>query len=646
MRIGVTRRNPEEAQLSASMEVLARLRDHILSGQYQPEAKLRFADLQAEFAVGIGTLREALSQLLSEGLVTLDAGRGFRVAPVSEEELLDITRLHVDFEQRAIRNSVAHGDDEWEGRVLTAFHRLSKLEALPRGERMARHAEWVERHRAFHEALVSACRSRWLLNFRALMFDQSERYRLLSKRYRPANSQKLQEHVSIKDAALNREAERAAQLIDRHIMETAETVLKFAPQMIQENPPRHRIETYAAPWRQTFERNDLMETPVSFPSDGLTLSGVLHVPATYKAGEKLPAFLVLHGFMGSKDESHGEIQARMLADWGYAALRFDMRGCGDSGGTRGFVLCLDQVADTRNALTWLAQRPEIDPRRIGVIGHSFGAAVAVYTAGVDERVAAVISSCGWGHGERKFRGQHPGAGALGQVHGHARARPRAQGEDRRVALGIALGRGPDSRASAQAPAEEGAVAGTGRDRAEHGRLPRRGGGRQDRAAAADAAAHRRRPGDADRTVAAHVRTRGHADRALSDHRRVALSARRRRQAGARYHQGLARPVLSVALRNKNSMSEQSVRISKAALQDFAAAIFVAAGIERAMSEEWARVLIWANLRGVDSHGVLRIPRYLDLIAKRAINPAPTCGSSGAPAPSPCSKPIARRAPSP
>src|SRR5262245_22108390 len=75
---------------------------------------------------------------------------------------------------------------------------------------------------------------------------------------------------------------------------------------------------------------------------------------------------------------------------------------------------------------------------------------------------------------------------------------------------------------------------------------------------------------------------------------------------------------AVPMRKPKSMNEQSVRISKAALQDFASAIFVAAGVERAMSEEWARVLIWANLRGVDSHGVLRIPRYLDLIGKRAI----------------------------
>ena len=97
----------------------------------------------------------------------------------------------------------------------------------------------------------------------------------------------------------------------------------------------------------------------------------------------------------------------MLEELGYAAFRFDMRCCGESEGERGQVRCFDQVADTKNALTFIAARPEIDPKRIGVIGHSFGAAVAVYTAGVDDRVACAISSCGWGHGERKFRGQHP-----------------------------------------------------------------------------------------------------------------------------------------------------------------------------------------------------------------------------------------------
>ena len=151
-----------------------------------------------------------------------------------------------------------------------------------------------------------------------------------------------------------------------------------------------------------------METDVSFVSDGLRLAGNLHLPDSYRQGERLPAFIVLHGFIGSKDDSHAELMARMFCDWGYAALRFDFRGCGMSEGERGYVLCHDQVADAKNALNWLVQRPEIDPARIGVIGHSFGAAVACYAGAIEQRFAAVISSCGWGHGERKFRGQHPG----------------------------------------------------------------------------------------------------------------------------------------------------------------------------------------------------------------------------------------------
>ncbi len=151
-----------------------------------------------------------------------------------------------------------------------------------------------------------------------------------------------------------------------------------------------------------------MDNPVSFISDGVTLAGDLHVPNDIRPGERRPGFIVLHGFAGSKDNSHAELMARMLEGWGYVVLRFDFRGCGMSGGRRGYILCFDQVADTKNALNWLSERPEVDPKRIGVIGHSFGAAVATYAAAVDQRFAACISSCGWGHGERKFRGQHPG----------------------------------------------------------------------------------------------------------------------------------------------------------------------------------------------------------------------------------------------
>jgi len=149
-----------------------------------------------------------------------------------------------------------------------------------------------------------------------------------------------------------------------------------------------------------------MDERVSFASDGLKLAGVVHTPDGGAARERRPALLVLHGFGSNKDGGVALAVAKLLASWGYVALRFDMRGCGESEGQRGRVICLEQVEDTRNALTFLGRRPDVDPERIGLVGNSFGAAVAVYTAGVDSRVAACISCGGWGDGERKFRKQH------------------------------------------------------------------------------------------------------------------------------------------------------------------------------------------------------------------------------------------------
>jgi dipeptidyl aminopeptidase/acylaminoacyl peptidase len=149
-----------------------------------------------------------------------------------------------------------------------------------------------------------------------------------------------------------------------------------------------------------------MEERVQWKSAGLTLAGIIDKPEGLRPGERRPAFLVLHGFGSNKGSETMRTAARLFTSLGYVALRVDMRGCGDSEGERGRVICLEQVEDTRSALEFLSQHENVDGKRIGVFGHSFGAAVAVYTAGVDPRVAACISSGGWGNGEKKFRKQH------------------------------------------------------------------------------------------------------------------------------------------------------------------------------------------------------------------------------------------------
>lgn len=151
-----------------------------------------------------------------------------------------------------------------------------------------------------------------------------------------------------------------------------------------------------------------MERDVTFSSDGLKLTGILNIPDGLEAVEKRPAIIVLHGFGSNKGSPSCIWPAREFAKWGYVTLRFDMRSCGDSEGEPNHINCLEQVEDTKNAISFMQGLDEVDADRIGLIGSSFGAAVTVYTAGVDDRVKAAISSGGWGDGERKFRGQHAG----------------------------------------------------------------------------------------------------------------------------------------------------------------------------------------------------------------------------------------------
>jgi pimeloyl-ACP methyl ester carboxylesterase len=150
----------------------------------------------------------------------------------------------------------------------------------------------------------------------------------------------------------------------------------------------------------------VMEQRVTFASDGVNLAGVVATPDGIAPGERRPAMIVLHGFGSNMNAGNVLQPCALLSALGYVTLRFDMRGCGDSEGEPGRLICLEQVSDTRHAVSFLSGHPQVDADRIAVLGSSFGAAVAVHAAGVDPRIATVVSASGWGHGERKFRGQH------------------------------------------------------------------------------------------------------------------------------------------------------------------------------------------------------------------------------------------------
>lgn len=151
----------------------------------------------------------------------------------------------------------------------------------------------------------------------------------------------------------------------------------------------------------------MTEEKVSFLSKEANLVGVIRLPKGMKENEKRAAIIVLHGFGSNKNAENVLSPCAVLESLGYITLRFDFLGCGESDGIRGHLICMDQVHNTQDALSFLSKHPHVKSDQIGLIGSSFGAAVALYTGAIDQRVAATISSGGWGHGERKFRGQHP-----------------------------------------------------------------------------------------------------------------------------------------------------------------------------------------------------------------------------------------------
>ncbi len=196
-----------------------RIRNDILSGAFTPDAKLAIHHLRERYSIGATPLREALSRLVADGFVAMTGQRGFRVAPISVDDLRDVTRLRILFETEALRDSIAVGDDAWEAAIVAAYHRLSKVDGhLVDGD----FAHWEIRNAAFHDALVAACPSPRLLQFRQNLFDQHKRYRSLSTRAGGDARDVAREHREILESTLARDAVAACSRIAEHIQLTAQ----------------------------------------------------------------------------------------------------------------------------------------------------------------------------------------------------------------------------------------------------------------------------------------------------------------------------------------------------------------------------------------------------------------------------------------
>ncbi len=201
-----------------------RIRNDILLGVLRPSERLKIQALCEHYGIGATAVREALSRLVTDGLVESEDQKGFCVSAVSREDLIDLTETRIAVEGMALRKSIERGDLDWEAAVLSSYHRLSRT---PAPTSIENHAAWAQAHRQFHESLIAQCGSPWLLRLCAMLYDKSERYRNLAERAtRPEARDTVAEHRDLMQAiAMDRDPERSLALLADHFHETMELTL-------------------------------------------------------------------------------------------------------------------------------------------------------------------------------------------------------------------------------------------------------------------------------------------------------------------------------------------------------------------------------------------------------------------------------------
>lgn len=198
------------------------LRDDIIEGRLAPGEKLRVEHLKSRYGVGAGTLREAITRLVSDALVEAEGQRGFRVAPIALQDLVDITDLRLHIEIEALRRSIRHGDEAWREALRQSFEDMSAFEQPIRPEHRKR---WEQLNTRFHETLIAAHANPWVHRVLRLLARHGERYRRYAIGLPNSARDVHDEHRRIYEAALKGQEARAALALESHIRATTELLL-------------------------------------------------------------------------------------------------------------------------------------------------------------------------------------------------------------------------------------------------------------------------------------------------------------------------------------------------------------------------------------------------------------------------------------
>ncbi|MCI4665978.1 MAG: GntR family transcriptional regulator [Neomegalonema sp.] len=220
---------PSKAARSAKPTLAGQLtetiRDQILTGALAPGEKINLEKMRASLEVSGSSLREAVTRLVADGLMTAEEQRGYNVAPVSLANLAEVTLLRMRLEPLALRLSIANGGLEWETAAMAALYRLNNT------ERRVDDAEaleaWEAAHNAFHIALIDRCDMPLLRQFLRTLMAMNDRYRRIFLETKRDQRDVAEEHATIAEAAVRHDADKAAALLEAHIERTGATLRKL-----------------------------------------------------------------------------------------------------------------------------------------------------------------------------------------------------------------------------------------------------------------------------------------------------------------------------------------------------------------------------------------------------------------------------------
>src|SRR5450631_2660052 len=189
-----------------------------------PEVAMRL--LTEMYQTGQTPLREALNRLTADGLVECREQRGFYVANISRNELVELTKTRCWVESLALRESMAASTPQWEELLLLAEHRLGRAPRSLHTEHFEDNPEWERLHRAFHRTLIGNCGSQTLIAFCGQLADQLYRYRRLSIQKAFPSRHVADEHQAIMSTVLSGRADDAVALLTAHYQQTAAVILR------------------------------------------------------------------------------------------------------------------------------------------------------------------------------------------------------------------------------------------------------------------------------------------------------------------------------------------------------------------------------------------------------------------------------------